>query len=41
MWIGCDHSATAMAVLAAFSGAIDHRFALKMMCHGYWFDSRS
>jgi putative ABC transport system substrate-binding protein len=32
MWIGCDHSAMAMAVLAAFSGAIDHRFALKMMC---------
>ena len=35
--IGGDPSALAMAVLAACSGAIDHRFALKMMKHGEWY----
>jgi hypothetical protein len=34
--IGCDKSALAMAVLAAISGALDHRFALKLMRHGNW-----
>jgi hypothetical protein len=34
--MGCDPSALAMAVLSAFSGALDHRFALKMMRHGDW-----
>jgi uncharacterized protein DUF3987/DNA polymerase family A len=34
--IGADISAMAMAVLAALSGAIDHRFALKLMQHGNW-----
>jgi hypothetical protein len=34
--MGCDVSALAMAVLAALSGAIDHRFQLKMMRHGNW-----
>jgi hypothetical protein len=37
--IGCDKSALAMAVLAALSGAIDHRFALKIMKHGNWWAS--
>ena len=32
--IGCDPSALAMAVLTAFSGALDHRFAVKMMRNG-------
>jgi hypothetical protein len=36
--IGCDPSTLAMAVLAAFSGALDHRFALKMMRHGQWWE---
>jgi hypothetical protein len=35
--IGGDPSAMAMAALAACSGAIDHRFALKMMQHGDWY----
>jgi hypothetical protein len=34
--IGCDKSALVMPVLAALSGALDHRFALKIMRHGDW-----
>jgi hypothetical protein len=34
--MGCDQSALAMTVLTALSGALDHRFALKMMRHGDW-----
>jgi hypothetical protein len=34
--IGGDPSAIAMAALAACSGALDHRFAVKMMTHGDW-----
>jgi hypothetical protein len=34
--IGADASTVAMATLAGFSGALDHRFALKMMRHGQW-----
>jgi hypothetical protein len=37
--IGCDKSALAMSCLAALSGAIDHRFALKIMRHGDWWAS--
>jgi hypothetical protein len=37
--IGCDRSALAMSCLAALSGAIDHRFALKIMRHGDWWSS--
>jgi Protein of unknown function (DUF3987)/Bifunctional DNA primase/polymerase, N-terminal len=37
--VGCDRSAMAMAVLAALSGALDHRFALKIMRHGGWWAS--
>jgi len=37
--VGCDRSALAMACLAAFSGALDHRFRLKMMRHGTWYVS--
>jgi hypothetical protein len=37
--IGGDKSALAMACLAALSGAIDHRFALKIMRHGDWWAS--
>jgi hypothetical protein len=36
--VGCDPSALAMAVLAAFSGALDHRFSLKMLRHGQWWE---
>jgi hypothetical protein len=36
--IGCDGSALAMAVLATFSGALHHAFAVKMMRHGTWFE---
>jgi Protein of unknown function (DUF3987) len=36
--IGCDASGLAMATLAAFSGALDHRFALKMMRNGSWYE---
>jgi hypothetical protein len=32
--IGCDPSALAMAALTAISGALDHRFAVKMMRNG-------
>jgi hypothetical protein len=34
--IGCDISGMAMAVLATFSGAIDHRCELKMMRNTTW-----
>ena len=36
--MGCDPSAFAMGVLTAFSGALDHRFALKMMRNGSWWE---
>jgi hypothetical protein len=36
--IGCDASGLAMAVLAAFSGALHHNFALKMMRNGSWYE---
>jgi len=36
--VGGDISAMAMAVLTAFSGALDHRFAVKMMRHGNWWE---
>jgi hypothetical protein len=36
--IGCDPSAMAMAALTAISGAIDHRFAVKMMRNGSWWE---
>ena len=35
--IGCDPSAVAMSVLAACSGALDHRFALRMLRNGDWY----
>jgi hypothetical protein len=38
MVIGCDPSALAMAVLTAFSSAIDHRCAVKMMRNGNWWE---
>lgn len=34
--IGCDPAAVAMAVLATFSGAIDHRTELRMMRNTTW-----
>jgi Protein of unknown function (DUF3987)/Primase C terminal 2 (PriCT-2) len=34
---GCDPSGLAMAVLTACSGALDHRFQIKMMKHGGWY----
>jgi uncharacterized protein DUF3987/Toprim domain-containing protein len=37
--IGCDASAFTMAVLGAFGGALDHRFAVRMMRHGKWWAS--
>ena len=37
--IGCDQSSMAMCVLAAFSGAINHTFKLKIMRHGDWYVS--
>ncbi len=37
--IGCDPSALAMAALANISGALDHRFRLKMMRGGNWYAS--
>ena len=37
--IGCERGALAMAVLAAISGALDHRFALKMLHNGDWWVS--
>lgn len=33
---GADPAALAMAALGAFSGALDHRFKLRMMRHGTW-----
>jgi hypothetical protein len=36
--IGCDPSAMAMSVLTAFSGALDHRSAVKMMRNGNWWE---
>jgi hypothetical protein len=36
--IGADPSALAMAILTAFSGALDHRFALKMLRNGQWWE---
>jgi hypothetical protein len=36
--IGCDPAAMAMATLTAFSGALDHRFAVKMMRNGNWWE---
>ena len=36
--IGCDPSAFAMSALTAFSGALDHRFAVKMMRNGSWWE---
>jgi hypothetical protein len=36
--IGCDRSALAMAALTAISGALDHRFAVKMMRNGNWWE---
>lgn len=33
---GADPAALAMAALAAFSSALDHRFKLRMMRHGAW-----
>jgi len=37
--IGCNPSGLAMCVLAAFSGALDHRFRLKLMRHGNFYAS--
>ena len=36
--IGCDPSAMAMATLTAISGALDHRFAVKMQRGGDWWE---
>lgn len=36
--VGCDTSAMAISVLTAFSGALDHRFAVKMMRNGNWWE---
>jgi hypothetical protein len=36
--IGCDPSAMAMCSLTAISGAVDHRFAVKMMRGGDWLE---
>jgi hypothetical protein len=36
--IGCDPAALAMSALTAFSGALDHRFAVKMMRNGNWWE---
>ena len=37
--VGCDPSTLAMAALANFSAALDHRFAVKLMTHGDWWAS--
>jgi DNA primase len=37
--IGCDPSAMAMCALTAISGALDHRFAVKMMRGGGWWQN--
>jgi hypothetical protein len=36
--IGCDPAALAMGALTAISGALDHRFAVKMMRNGSWWE---
>jgi hypothetical protein len=36
--IGCDRSALAMSALTSISGALDHRFAVKMMRSGNWWE---
>jgi hypothetical protein len=36
--IGCDRAGFAMGTLAAFSGALNHQFAIKMMRHGNWYE---
>jgi hypothetical protein len=36
--IGCDQATMAMCALTAISGAIHHRFAIKMMRNGDWFE---
>jgi hypothetical protein len=36
--IGCDPSAMAMATLTTISGALDHRFAVKMQRGGDWWE---
>jgi Protein of unknown function (DUF3987) len=36
--MGADRSAVAMSTLAAFSGAIHHRFRMKMMRNGGWWE---
>src|SRR5262249_40698848 len=37
--VGCDISGTAMSALGTFSGALHHKFALKMQRHGKWYVS--
>jgi hypothetical protein len=37
--IGVDAASMAVCVLATLSGALDHRFTLKMMRHGNWYAS--
>jgi hypothetical protein len=37
--MGCDPAGMAMSVLAALSGAVSHRFALRMMRHGSWWEN--
>jgi hypothetical protein len=37
--LGCDPSAMATAVLATFSGALSHQFALRMMRNGPWYEN--
>ena len=37
--IGCDISGFAMSVLATFSGALHHCFALKILRHGNWYEN--
>jgi hypothetical protein len=37
--IGCDPAAVAMSMLATFSGALNHTFALKMLKNGSWYAS--
>ena len=39
--IGCERGALAMTALAAVSGALDHRFALKMLRNGDWWVSHA
>jgi hypothetical protein len=37
--IGCDLSGMAMSVLVTFSGGLSHRFALRMMRNGSWWEN--